>query len=205
VVRVLALSALGLGAFGMLGATRVSTFLTALVLSRGGIVFFALLGGVHGRMPLLLELATTASSLFLLAWVFESSAAPGEKSRSLSLDDLHPGSSAAARLALLVGAFSACSLPPFPGFVARFPLALAVASEGETPSLVAASLLVFLVGLGAMRVVSRAFAGASPESRAPSRREALLGLGLAALAMWFLGIYPKTVIELASRAVAEMF
>ncbi len=205
-IRVLALSALVLGALGMLGSTRIRTFVTALALARAGIVLVALLGGIHGRMPLLLELATTAASLILLTWGIEAVAVPGENGGSAaSLDELDTGASTSARIGLLVGALSACSLPPFPGFTTRFPLSRALASEGETFSLIAASVLVFLVGLGSMRVVSRAFAGGSAVSRRPGRREALVGLGLAAIAMWFLGIYPVGLIDLASRAVAEMF
>lgn len=205
VIRALALSALGVGALGMLSSTRITTYVTALALARAGIVLVALLGGVHGRMPLLLELMTTAASLFLLAWSIEAAASP--ETKAVSLDDIDAGTPSAARLGLLVGALSACSLPPFPGFAIRFPLARALASEGETSSLIAASFLLFLVGLGSMRVVSRAFTGQTPEaiSRRLSPWEVLVGLGLAAGAMWFLGVYPAGMIELATRAVAEMF
>lgn len=188
-IHALALGALALGAFGGLAATRITTFLTSLALARAGLVWFAVLGGVHGRGPLLLELAASGVSLLLVAAAAE---------RVDTLDELSTLASVPRRLVLTLGAFSACSLPPFPGFVAVFPLSSAVLDRGYAISLLIACALLFFLSLGSMRLVARAW-----ESGATREVETTIGLaavGLAIAALWVFSIAPTRVVEIARAA-----
>ncbi|HLE68378.1 MAG TPA: hypothetical protein VJH87_01750, partial [Vicinamibacteria bacterium] len=148
-IHALGLGALGLGALGALGATRITTFLTALALARGGLVLVAHLGGVQGRAPSLMELAASGVSFLLLAAALD---------KTDTVDDVSNLRSVPRRLVLTLGALSAPSFPPFPGFVAAFPLSSALVEQGYSFSLLAVAVLLFLLALGSMRVVARAWA-----------------------------------------------
>jgi formate hydrogenlyase subunit 3/multisubunit Na+/H+ antiporter MnhD subunit len=194
----LALTALVLGALGLLGSTRITTFLTALTIARGGAVLLPLLGGAHGRGPLLLELVTSGFSVLLVALAVDL-AAREKKADLHSMDDL--GNVAfPVRLLLLVGALSAASFPPFPGFFARFAVASTILSEGQWPVVAACSVLMFLAALGAMRLVTRAWAGVDGASSSGRTRGELVGLGLAAAGGVFLLVFPRALAALAARA-----
>jgi formate hydrogenlyase subunit 3/multisubunit Na+/H+ antiporter MnhD subunit len=184
-----AFAALTLGVLGVLGATRVTTFLTAFALARAGVVFLALPAGVHGRAPGLLALAASGVSLLLLAAALENVDV---------LDDVARLGSAPRRLVLTWGALSAASFPPFPGFVSAFPLASALFDRGYLGSLVAAAVLLFLLVLGSMRIVSRAWA--SGEARTVDARVGRVEIALAALASWFFTIAPASLAEIARVA-----
>jgi formate hydrogenlyase subunit 3/multisubunit Na+/H+ antiporter MnhD subunit len=199
----LAFVALLLGALGLLGSTRLTTFLTALVLARAGAVLAALLGDAHGRGPLLVELATSGFSALLVAVAVDLAAR--EKTEALhSLDDLGNLASFPARLCLLVGALSAASFPPFPGFFARFAVASAILSQGHSSALLASSVLMFLTALGAMRVVARAWSRDTDAPLAARPKGELVGLGLAAAGGAFLLVFPRTLVALATRAALSI-
>jgi hypothetical protein len=200
----LALLALGLGAFGMLGATRISTFLTALLMGRAGASLFALLGGVHGRVPLLVELVVTGASLLLVALALELSDREGKP--PFSLDDLAGHVSAPAGVLLLTGAFTAAALPPFPGFFARLASASAVLLSGHSATGAAMVGFTFLAGVGSMRLVARAWAPSADVSYSvPARGALVAGLGLVAAALWFLLVAPGSAIEWATKAASGIF
>jgi hypothetical protein len=193
-MHALALGALTLGALGALAASRITTFLTALALARAGLVWLGLLGGASGRGPLLIELAASGVSLLLVA-----SAVRGVD----TLDDVATLASVQRRLVLTIGAFSACSLPPFPGFAALFPLASAVLAEGHASALLAAFALVFLAGLGCLRLVARAW-----DSGAPRTVDSTVGIApvvLAIVSAWILGAAPARMIEAARAAALALF
>jgi hypothetical protein len=188
-VTALAFGALGLGALGVLGSTRITTFLTALALARGGLLLLALLGGAQARAPFLLTLAATGVSLLLAAAALEKVAA---------LDEIGNLSSIPRRLTLALGVLSAAALPPFAGFVALFPLASALSRRGYAISLVASAILLFLLGLGSMRVVARAW-------EIERERVVASGVGLAALALAVaaalaFSIFPAPLLEVARIA-----
>jgi formate hydrogenlyase subunit 3/multisubunit Na+/H+ antiporter MnhD subunit len=195
----LSMIALVLGALGLLGSTRVTTFLTALAIARAGAVLLPLLGGVHGRGPLLVELVTSGFSVLLVALGIDLASRKNED-RIDSLDDLE-NLAFPARLCLLAGALSAASFPPFPGFFVRFTVASAILSDGHSWAVVVSSVLMFLTALGAMRLVTRAW---SEEGRAPfaePSRVELVGLALAAAGGVFLLVFPRMLVALATRAV----
>ncbi len=185
----IAFAALTLGVLGVLGATRVTTFLTAFALSRAGLVFLALPAGVHGRGPGLLALAASGVSLLLLAAALDGIEV---------LDDVARLGSSPRRLVLTWGALSAASFPPFPGFAAAFPLASALFDRGYPGSLVAAAALLFLLVLGAMRVVARAWD--SGEARTVEAEVGRAAIALAVLASWFFTIAPARLAEIARAA-----
>jgi len=193
-IHALALGALALGALGGLGATRITTFLTALALARAGLVLFAFLGGVHGRGPLLLELAASGVSLLLVAAAAENVD---------TLDEVSTLASVPRRLVLTLGAFSACSFPPFPGFVAAFPLSSAVLDGGHAISLLIACALLFLLSLGSMRLVARAWD--SGTSRTVDSTVGAAPVVLAVAALWILGVAPGRAVEAAMAAALSIF
>ena len=188
-IEALALGALALGALGALGATRITTFLTALALARGGLVLFAHLGGVQGRAPSLMVLAASGVSLLLLAAALD---------KTDTLDHVSNLGSVPRRLVLALGALSACSFPPFPGFVAVFPLSSALVEQGHAFSLLAVAALLFLLALGAMRVVARAWD--SESTRKVETEVGLAALGLAIAATLAFSIAPTRLAEIARAA-----
>jgi hypothetical protein len=193
------LIALLLGALGLLGSTRLTTFLIALTLARAGAVLLALLGDAPGRGPLLVELVTSGFALLLVAIAVDVAAR--ERGEALqSLGDLTHLVSFPARLCLLVGALAAASFPPFPGFFARFAVGSAILSEGHASAVIASSVLMFLIALGAMRPVIRAWAAENPATIAGRSRGELVGLALAATGGVFLLVFPRMLVALATRA-----
>jgi hypothetical protein len=193
-IHALGLGALGLGALGTLAATRITTFLTTLALARAGLVWFAFLGGVHGRGPLLLELAASGISLLLVASAAE---------RVETLDDFSTVASVSRRLVLTGGLLSACSFPPFPGFVALFPLSSAVLYGGEAASLVIASAFLFVSSLGCMRLVARAWD--SGTARTVDSKVGVAPLVLAIAAALVLAVAPGRAVDAAMAAARSMF
>jgi hypothetical protein len=192
-IEALAFGALSLGAFGALGAMRITTFLTAVALARAGLVLLALLGGVHAGGPLLLELAASGVSLLLLAAALE---------RTDTIDEISNLRSVPRRLVLALGALSACSFPPFPGFVAAFPLSSALVDQGYSFSLLVAVALLFLLALGSMRVVARAWE--SGRTRKVESTVGLAALGLAIAASLAFSIAPARLVEIARAAALSI-
>ena len=192
-VHALALGALALGALGALGATRITTFLTALALARAGLVLFAQLGGAQGRAPSLMALFASGVSLLLL-----SAALDGTD----TIDDVSNLGSVSRRLVLVLGVLSACSFPPFPGFVAVFPLASALLDGSYSLWLLIAAALHFLLGIGGMRVVARAWDPGG--ERKVETGVGLAAIGLAIAAILLLSIAPSRFVELARTAALSI-
>ena len=193
-IEALALGALALGVVGALGATRITTFLTGLALARGGLVLFAHLGGVQGRAPSLIALAASGVSLLLLAAALD---------KTETVDDVSNLGSVPRRLVLTLGALSAASFPPFPGFAANFPLASALLEQGHAFSLLVATALLFLLALGSMRVVARAWD--SGRTRTVETTVGLAALGLAIAATLAFSIAPARLVEIARAAALGIF
>jgi formate hydrogenlyase subunit 3/multisubunit Na+/H+ antiporter MnhD subunit len=160
-----------------------------MILARAGLVLFAQLGGVHGKAPALIAIAVTGASLLLLAASLDSLE---------SLEDVSTLRSVPRRLVLVLGALSLGSFPPFPGFFVLFPLSSAVLERGYAPSLAAASVLLLLVLLGAMRLVSRALHSEGSRTNELGIGPAALGLSLAAILL--LSMAPAPLVELARAA-----
>ncbi|HJS73522.1 MAG TPA: hypothetical protein VJ921_04495, partial [Vicinamibacteria bacterium] len=188
-LHALALAGLGLGAVGVVGSTRVTTFLTSMALARAGLVLFAQLGGAPGRTPALLALAVTGVSLLLLAAALENTE---------TVEEISTLRSVPRRLVLVLGALSLGSFPPFPGFFVLFPLSSAVLERGYVASLVAASGLLFLTALGALRLASRAFPSEGARTNEMGIGRAVLVLSLAAVLLF--SIAPAPLVELARAA-----
>ncbi len=187
-IEAIGLGALAVGAVGALGATRITTFLTALALARGGLVLYAHLGGVAGRAPSLIALAASGISLLLLAAALD---------KTETVDDVSNLGSVPRRLVLTLGALSP-SFPPFPGFVAAFPLSSALVEQGHSISLLVVAALLFLLAIGSMRVVARAWA--SGGTREVETGVGLAALGLASAATLALSIAPARFVEIARAA-----
>jgi len=188
-IHALSLGALALGTLGALGATRVTTFLTALALARAGLVLFAMLGGAQGGGPSLMVLAASGVSLLLVAAALDETDAIG------GVSNLGSGS---RRLVLALGVLSACSFPPFPGSVALFPLASAVLGQSHAISLLVAVALHFLLAIGSMRVVARAWDPGG--ARTVGNGAGLAAIVLAIVATVALAIAPAGFVELARAA-----
>ncbi len=188
-VQTLALGSLGLGALGALAAKRVTTFLTSILLARAGLVLFALLGGVLGRAPALWVLASSGVSFLLLAAALE---------KTETVDDVSSLGSLPRRLILSLAALSLCSFPPFPGFLALFPLASAVVERGYEVSLFIAAALLFLLALGCLRLVILAFGSERTRSVEAEIGRAAIVLAFAALLAFSLA--PTPLVEIARAA-----
>jgi formate hydrogenlyase subunit 3/multisubunit Na+/H+ antiporter MnhD subunit len=115
-----------------------------------------------------------------------------------TIDGVSKLGSVSRRLVLVLGVLSACSLPPFPGFVAVFPLASAVLDQSHSSSLGIAAAVHFLLTVGAMRVVARAWD--STGARTVEDGVGLAALGLAIAATILLSIAPAGFVELARAA-----
>jgi hypothetical protein len=187
--RALAVAALALAALGALGSTRVTTFLTAFALARGGLALLALSLGAQGRLPSLLSLAVSGVSLVLLAATLDDVDA---------LDDVRLLASTPRRLLLTWAALSSASFPPFAGSFLLFPLASGLLDRGHVGTLLAAAALQFLLLLGAFRVVVRAWEEGEPRSRGKGLPRVALALALVATVA--LSISPAALVEIARVA-----
>jgi hypothetical protein len=189
----LGLLLLALGAAGTLASTRVTTFLTALALARGAFSFLALAGGAQGRAPALLLLSASGVSLLLLAAALEGIE---------TLDDVSKLSSLPRRQVLTLGALAAGSFPPFPGFFALLPLSSAISERGGRGSLGIAAFLLFLLALGSMRVVFRAWQTGG--ERTVPERIGMAAIGLALAAALGFSIAAAPLVEWARAAALSV-
>jgi hypothetical protein len=189
-VLLLAIGFLGLGALGAFGSTRVTTFSTSILLARAGFLLLAELGGILGRSPALVGLLSSGISLLLLA------AALAETE---TLDEVSSFGSLSRRLVLSLAALSLASFPPFPGFLALFPLASAVAERGHELLLLAAAGLWLLLVLGSMRLVTRSFGGGGARSVETGIGRPAMVLALFALLAF--AVAPAVLVD-AARAAA---
>jgi formate hydrogenlyase subunit 3/multisubunit Na+/H+ antiporter MnhD subunit len=139
-------------------------------------------------------LAASGTSLLLLAAAL---------AKVEALDEISGLGSVSRRLVLTLGALSACSFPPFPGFVALFPLSSALADRGYSSSLLVSAALLFLLGLGAMRLVSRAWSGEREREDAGAIGLAAVALALAAILAF--SIAPATLVGIAGEAALAVF
>jgi hypothetical protein len=192
-LQTLALGSLAVGALGALASKRVTTFLTSILLARAGLVLFAELGGILGRAPALLMLAASGASVLLLAAALE---------KTETLDDVSRLGSPPRTMVLSLAALSLGSFPPFPGFFTLFPLSSAVVERGYGLSLLVAAALLFLLALGTLRLVIRAF-----ESGGTRTIEA--GIGRAAIVLAFAAILafsvaPAFLLEIARAAALSL-
>ncbi len=193
-IQAVALGALALGSLGVLASTRVTTLLTALALARTGVVVFALLGGMHGIASSLLALAVSGAALLLVASALE---------RVSTLEEVSNLASVPRRLVLTLGVLSASSFPPLPGFVTAFPLSSAVLDQGYSSSLIVAGALLFLLTLGSMRVVARAWQ--SEGARTLEGAAGLAPIGLAIAALFLFSIAPARLVEIARAAARGIY
>lgn len=189
----LGLLLLALGAAGTLTSTRIPTFLTGLALARGALAFLALPGGASGRAPALLLLAASGVSLLLLA-----AALNGLE----TLADVSKLRSVARRQVLTVGALTAGSFPPFPGFFALLPLSSAISDRGLTGPLVVGATLLFLLALGSMRLVFRAWETSG--ERTITGRIGIAAIALAMAAALGFSLLPSALVEWARAAALSV-
>ena len=190
------------GSLGLLFSTRLARFCHWFVLAQAGFSLVALDLGVAALLPLLLHLATGSIALVLSLLAVELSSSESD----LGLDELSGLSiDRFSRAALALGWLSFASLPPFPGFISKFPI-FVVAAAHERRGLLALLLIsTLLVAVGCTRWMSHVLrAGPGPSSRRPG----LSDLAVAALAVGFtlaLGALPETAIRAATRAAAGLF
>jgi NADH:ubiquinone oxidoreductase subunit 2 (subunit N) len=202
IVGILGTLALVAGSLGLLFSTRLTRFCHWFVLAQAGFSLVALDLGVAALLPLLLHLATGSIALVLSLLAVELSSSEPD----LGLDELSGlsiGRFSRAALALVWLSFA--SLPPFPGFVSKFPI-FVVAAAHERMGLLAVLLIsTLLVAVGCTRWMSRVLrAGPAPGSRRPG----LPDIAVTALAVGFtlaLGALPEPAIQAAMRAVSGLF
>jgi NADH:ubiquinone oxidoreductase subunit 2 (subunit N) len=194
--------ALVVGGVGVLLSTRVARLCHWFVLAQAGFAFVAIGFGVEALAPLLLHLTSGGLALASTLLALEASS----DGRDVELREL--SGSSMGRLSGLVVALawlSLASLPPFPGFISKFPIFVAAAGADRMGLLVVLLLSTLLVAVGCTRLISRALRAEPP---AGSTRPGFAALALAVLALGFtlvLGVLPETAIEVASRAAAGLF
>jgi hypothetical protein len=196
-----ALLGLGYGGFQLWRAERLRSMLVGLALAQGGLVGLALLGGVHGRTAALLQLATSAPALVLLALGL----ARREAVAPLTLGELAASASPASSRALVaLGTLASLALPPFPGFVARLASTSALLGRGRVAVVVVALALSVPLVLGGVRVVSAALEGPSSPRRGTRLAELLLVAAIIGLVLG-LALFPGPLVEAAQRGAASLF
>ena len=202
VVGILGTLALIGGSLGLLFSTRLIRSCQWFVLAQAGFSLVALDFGVAALLPLLLHLATGSIALVLSLLAIEFSSSESD----LGLDELSSLSmSRFSRAALALGWLSFASLPPFPGFISKFPIFVVAAADERRGLLALLLISTLLVAVGCTRWMSRILQ-ARP---APvSRRSGLSDLAVAALAVGFtlaLGALPETAMRTVTRAAAGLF
>ena len=174
--EVLAWGGMMIGGLGAALAGRTRPCLAWIGVAQVGLAILGTMAGTLALPHVLLHLAASTLSILLLA-----SLVSGEKSRAVP--------------AVWILALSLASLPPFAGFVTKFPL-LATLPVDAT---VAALLGTFLVGIGCARLVARV-------TREKGEKEKAWPATLAALAVALsLGPFANLLYRLASRAATGLF
>jgi NADH:ubiquinone oxidoreductase subunit 2 (subunit N) len=202
IIDLLAALALVIGSLIVLSSSRLTRLCQGFMLAQAGLALVAIDLGVEARSPLLLHLAcgTVPLVLSLLAVEVPSGrAAVGLDARSqLSMDRL-------SRLVFALCWLSFTSLPPFPGFTAKFPILVALAGADKARVLLLLLLTTVLLAVGWTRWMSRLLWAESTVSSPRPRPGAMVLAALALAATLALGVLPETAIEVASRAAAGLF
>ncbi len=171
---VLAWGGMTIGGLGAAFAGRTRPCLAWIGVAQIGLAILGTMMGAASLPHVLLHLAASTLAILLLA-----SLVSGEKSRSVP--------------AIWILALSLASLPPFAGFVTKFPLLATLSVEAT----VAALLSTFLVGIGCARLIARVTV--SEEGKAWPAAVAALAVALA------LGPFANLLYGLASRAATGLF
>ena len=174
--EVLAWGGMMIGGLGAALAGRTRLCLAWIGVAQVGLAILGTMAGAPSLPHVLVHLAASTLSILLLA-----SLVSGEKSRAVP--------------AIWILALSLASLPPFAGFVTKFPL-LATLPVGAT---VAALLGTFLVGIGCARLVARVKREEGEEKKAWPATVAALAVALS------LGPFANLLYRLASRAATGLF
>ena len=177
---VLAWGGMTIGGLGAAFAGRTRPSLAWMAVAQIGLAILGTMVGTTSLPHVLLHLAASTLTILLLASLVSGE----EKSRSVA--------------AIWILALSLASLPPFAGFVTKFPL-LATLPVDAT---VAALLGTFLVGIGCARLVARVTMVKGVEGEEGKAWPAMV----AALAVAFLlGPFANMLYRLAARAATGLF
>ncbi len=174
---VLAWGGMTIGGLGAAFAGRTRHSLAWMTVAQIGLAILGTMVGTPSLPHVLLHLAASTLTILLLASLVSGE----EKSRSVP--------------AIWILALSLASLPPFAGFVTKFPL-LATLPVDAT---VAALLGTFLVGIGCARIVARVTMLKGVEGKAWPATVAALGVAL------LLGPFANMLYRLAARAATGLF
>ena len=169
---VLAWGGMTIGGLGAAFAGRTRRSLAWMAVAQIGLAILGTMVGTPSLPHVLLHLAASTLTILLLASLVSGE----EKSRSVP--------------AIWILALSLASLPPFAGFVTKFPL-LATLPVDAT---VAALLGTFLVGIGCARLVARVTIVEGEEGKAWPATVAALAVAL------LLGPFANMLYRLAARA-----
>ncbi|TDI36506.1 MAG: hypothetical protein E2P02_25110 [Acidobacteria bacterium] len=170
---ILAWGGMTIGGLGAAFAGRTRSCLAWIGVAQVSLAILGTMVGAPSLPHVLMHLAASTLTILLLA-----SFASGEKSRSLA--------------AIWILALSLASLPPFAGFVTKFPLLATLPVDAS----VAALLGTFLVGIGCARLVARV---TKEEGEEWPRTVAALAVVL------LLGPFANLLYSLAARAATGLF
>ena len=174
--EVLAWGGMMIGGLGAALAGRTPLCLAWIGVAQVGLAILGTMAGAPSLPHVLVHLAASTLSILLLA-----SLVSGEKSRAVP--------------AIWILALSLASLPPFAGFVTKFPLLATLPVDATA----AALLGTFLVGIGCARLVARVKREEGEEKKAWPVTVAALAVALS------LGPFANLLYRLASRAATGLF
>lgn len=193
--------ALAYGAARLFFADRLRSLLVGLALAEGGLVGFALLGGVHGRTAVLLQLVTSTVAITFVALGLSRRGG----TEALTVGELEGAAApASARALVAVGGLAALALPPFPGAVARLATASSLLGRGELGAFLAELALSVGLVFGVVGLVAAGLAGSSAPRRRSFLVEALVYLLVAGFVL-AVGLLPGPLYEAAQHAAAGLF
>jgi len=208
VVWVLAVCTMVLGSVVGVAQTNLKRMLAYSSIAHGGYLLVAVIaGGDMGRASILFYLvvyAITNVGAFAVLALLSTRDAPMEH-----LDDYrglwHSNPAIAGLLTIFL--LSLGGFPPTAGFVAKWFVFSAAVGAGQFSLAIIGVLTSVVSVFFYLRIVVMMYMAEKRDAAAPPRvpRPALAALSLSAAVLFYLGVLPTRVLELAARSVAGMF
>jgi len=208
VVWVLAVCTMVLGSVVGVAQTNLKRMLAYSSIAHGGYLLVAVIaGGDMGRASILFYLvvyAVTNVGAFAVLALLSTRDAPMEH-----LDDYrglwHSNPAIAALLTIFL--LSLGGFPPTAGFVAKWFVFSAAVGAGQFSLAIIGVLTSVVSVFFYLRIVVMMYMAETRDGASPPRvpRPALAALSLSAAVLFYLGVLPTRVLELAARSVAGMF
>jgi NADH-quinone oxidoreductase subunit N len=208
VVWVLAVCTMALGSVVGVAQTNLKRMLAYSSIAHGGYLLVAVIaGGDMGRASILFYLvvyAITNVGAFAVLALLSTRDAPMEH-----LDDYrglwHSNPATAGLLTIFL--LSLGGFPPTAGFVAKWFVFSAAVGAGQFSLAIIGVLTSVVSVFFYLRIVVMMYMAEKRDAAPPPRvpRPALAALSLSAAVLFYLGVLPTRVLELAARSVAGMF